>query len=382
MEIYLIAFSVILFFMLCLCIFLLLRKNHNEDMVNAIQRIDEMEKVMYEAMRDLRADQNMLARASRMESQNYSDKLSEQIDKKVARLADLTNKNLEQIRFTVDERLCESLDHKFALVSSRLEEMHRGLGEMQSLAGGVDELKRILTNVKTRGIWGEMQLASLIYDLLPKTMVEENVEIKKGSGCRVEFALRILSGKEVILLPIDAKFPQEDYQRLLNAREHGKQEEAGIMLKQLEKRLKSEAKDIKEKYILPPYSTDFAVMYLPSEGLFNEAVNIPGLLDTLHKTYRVCLAGPTTLTALLNSLQLGFRTITVQQNTAKVWELMAVIKNDFDTLITYLEKTDKKLSEAEASNEYTLKRIRNMYKKLEKAEELNLNTEGLNQNER
>lgn len=337
------------------------------------QRLEALEHAFYEAVRDLRAEQNSLARAARIESQHTSDRLSEQIDKRVARLADLTNKNLEQIRYTVDERLNESLERKFSLVSSRLEEMHRGLGEMQSLAGGVDELKRILSNVKTRGIWGEMQLAALLYDILPKSQVIENAEIKKRSGYRVEFAVIIPSGNdEAALLPIDAKFPQEDYQRLQKAREDGNAEEAAAAVKQLEKRLKSEGKDIKDKYIYPPQSTDFAVMYLPSEGLFTEAVNIPGLAEYLQRNYRVCLAGPTTLTALLNSIQIGLKSAAVHENTEKLWKLMSGMKNDLAVLSANLEKTCKKLSEAESSTETAIKKINSISRKIDDLEEVNI----------
>lgn len=365
-----------LLLLIVLLVLILLKKSINKDMENA-RRIGELECTLFEVVRDLRSEQNSLAHAARIERQNTSDRLSEQIDKRVARLADLTNRSLEQIRYTVDERLNESLEQKFSFVSSRLEEMHRGLGEMQSLAGGVDELKRILANVKTRGIWGEMQLASLLYDILPKSQVMENVEIRKRSGCRVEFALIIPGGSgEVSLLPIDSKFPQEDYQRLLKAREAGNKDEAVQALKQLEKRLKSEARDIREKYICPPQSTDFAVMYLSSEGLFTEAVNIPGLADFLQRNYRVCLAGPTTLTALLNSILIGLKTVAVHENTEKLWQLISGMKNDLAALSGNLEKTCKKLTEAEISTETAIKKINSISKKINDIEEININTKG------
>lgn len=357
--------------LLIVILFLLVRKNNEPRQDDSLQRLEILERTFYEAIRDLRSEQNTLARASRMENQQSSDRISEQIDKRVARLADLTNRNLEQIRFTVDERLNTSLEQKFALVSKRLEEMHRGLGEMQSLSVGIDELRRIMTNVKTRGIWGEMQLASLLYDMLPRSRVAENVEVRPRSNCRVEFALRIPQGNGETLLPIDAKFPQEDYQRLQTAREQGNAADAETALKQLERRLKSEAKDIKEKYLQPPYSTDFAVMYLPSEGLFTEAVNIQGLSDELQRTYRVCLAGPTTLAALLSSLQAGFRAIAVQQQTDKVWQLLSAVLHDLEKLSEALEKTGKKLNEASNSIALAKKKVAAISKKLQDAEEIN-----------
>lgn len=357
--------------LLIVILFLLVRKNNEPRQDDSLQRLEILERTFYEAIRDLRSEQNTLARASRMENQQSSDRISEQIDKRVARLADLTNRNLEQIRFTVDERLNTSLEQKFALVSKRLEEMHRGLGEMQTLSVGIDELRRIMTNVKTRGIWGEMQLASLLYDMLPRSRVAENVEVRPRSNCRVEFALRIPQGNGETLLPIDAKFPQEDYQRLQTAREQGNAADAETALKQLERRLKSEAKDIKEKYLQPPYSTDFAVMYLPSEGLFTEAVNIQGLSDELQRTYRVCLAGPTTLAALLSSLQAGFRAIAVQQQTDKVWQLLSAVLHDLEKLSEALEKTGKKLNEASNSMALAKKKVAAISKKLQDAEEIN-----------
>lgn len=357
--------------LLIVILILLVRKNNEARQDDSLQRLEILERTFYEAIRDLRSEQNTLARASRMENQQSSDRISEQIDKRVARLADLTNRNLEQIRFTVDERLNTSLEQKFALVSKRLEEMHRGLGEMQSLSVGIDELRRIMTNVKTRGIWGEMQLASLLYDMLPRSRVAENVEVRPRSNCRVEFALRIPQGNGETLLPIDAKFPQEDYQRLQTAREQGNAADAETALKQLERRLKSEAKDIKEKYLQPPYSTDFAVMYLPSEGLFTEAVNIQGLSDELQRTYRVCLAGPTTLAALLSSLQAGFRAIAVQQQTDKVWQLLSAVLHDLEKLSEALEKTGKKLNEASNSMALAKKKVAAISKKLQDAEEIN-----------
>lgn len=367
-------YAAVLFGLLLLIalVIMLLKKDRQQDDTANQQRLEALERAFYEAIRDLRSEQNSLARAARMENQQSSDRISEQIDKRVARLADLTNRNLEQIRFTVDERLNTSLEQKFSLVSSRLEEMHRGLGEMQSLAGGVDELRRILTNVKTRGIWGEMQLAGLLYDILPKSRVAENVEVRPCSNCRVEFAVRIPHADGESLLPIDAKFPQEDYQRLQSARESGSTSDAEAALKQLERRLKSEAKDICDKYIQPPFSTDFAVMYLPSEGLFTEAVSINGLMDELQRNYRVCLAGPTTLAALLSSLQAGLRTVAIQQQTEQVWKLLTAVKHDMEQLLEALEKSGKKLSEAETSLDNARKKVNTIGRKLKAAEEINL----------
>ena len=333
-------------------------------------QLDSLERRFYENVRDLRSEQNTLARAARMESQAASDRLGEQLDKKLEKLTESTAANLEQIRLTVDEKLQSTLERRlgesFQQVSLRLEQVHRGLGEMQTLAGGVGDLKRILSNVKNRGIWGEMQLGVLLRDLLAPEQFAENVAVKQGSAERVEFALKLPGSKdETVWLPIDAKFPQEDFQRLLEAREQADTAAADIALKQLERRLKSEARDIQNKYLCPPQTTDFAIMYLPIEGLFAEAVNLPGLLDELQRTYRVCVAGPTTLAALLNSLQMGFKTLAIEKRTGEVWRTIAAVKQDFVTFSLLLDKTKKKLQEASGHIDAAARRSRVINKRLD-----------------
>lgn len=333
-------------------------------------QLESLERRFYENVRDLRSEQNTLARAARMESQAASDRLGEQLDKKLEKLTESTAANLEQIRQTVDEKLQSTLERRlgesFQQVSLRLEQVHRGLGEMQTLAGGVGDLKRILSNVKNRGIWGEMQLGVLLRDLLAPEQFAENVAVKHGSAERVEFALKLPGSKdETVWLPIDAKFPQEDFQRLLEAREQADTAAADIALKQLERRLKSEARDIQNKYLCPPQTTDFAIMYLPIEGLFAEAVNLPGLLDELQRTYRVCVAGPTTLAALLNSLQMGFKTLAIEKRTGEVWRTIAAVKQDFVTFSLLLDKTKKKLQEASGHIDAAARRSRVINKRLD-----------------
>lgn len=333
-------------------------------------QLESLERRFYENVRDLRSEQNTLARAARMESQAASDRLGEQLDKKLEKLTESTAANLEQIRLTVDEKLQSTLERRlgesFQQVSLRLEQVHRGLGEMQTLAGGVGDLKRILSNVKNRGIWGEMQLGVLLRDLLAPEQFAENVAVKQGSAERVEFALKLPGSKdETVWLPIDAKFPQEDFQRMLEAREQADTAAADIALKQLERRLKSEARDIQNKYLCPPQTTDFAIMYLPIEGLFAEAVNLPGLLDELQRTYRVCVAGPTTLAALLNSLQMGFKTLAIEKRTGEVWRTIAAVKQDFVTFSLLLDKTKKKLQEASGHIDAAARRSRVINKRLD-----------------
>ena len=333
-------------------------------------QLESLERRFYENVRDLRSEQNTLARAARMESQAASDRLGEQLDKKLEKLTESTAANLEQIRLTVDEKLQSTLERRlgesFQQVSLRLEQVHRGLGEMQTLAGGVGDLKRILSNVKNRGIWGEMQLGVLLRDLLAPEQFAENVAVKQGTAERVEFALKLPGSKdETVWLPIDAKFPQEDFQRLLEAREQADTAAADIALKQLERRLKSEARDIQNKYLCPPQTTDFAIMYVPIEGLFAEAVNLPGLLDELQRTYRVCVAGPTTLAALLNSLQMGFKTLAIEKRTGEVWRTIAAVKQDFVTFSLLLDKTKKKLQEASGHIDAAARRSRVINKRLD-----------------
>ncbi len=286
--------------------------------------------------------------------------------------ADNANK-LEEMRRTVDEKLHATLEQRlgesFKLVSDRLEQVHRGLGEMQTLAAGVGDLKRVLTNVKTRGTWGEVQLSALLEQLLTADQFAANVATKPGSGERVDFAIR-LPGKEdgaEVWLPLDAKFPIEDYQRLIDAQEPAAIEEAA---KAIEVRLKNEAKSIREKYVAPPHTTDFAILYLPIEGLYAEALRRPGLAEVLQRNYRVSLAGPTTLAAMLNSLQMGFRTLAIEQRSAEVWAVLGAVKTEFGKFGEALAHTRKKLDEASNSIAKAETRTRQLSRKLKEVEAL------------
>ncbi len=284
-------------------------------------------------------------------------------------------KKLDAMRETVDEKLHATLEQRlgesFKLVSDRLEQVHRGLGEMQTLAAGVGDLKRVLTNVKTRGTWGEVQLASLLEQVMTQEQYARNVATRPGSNDRVEFAIRLPGGgDEPVWLPIDAKFPLEDYQRLMDAQDRVDLvgvEEAG---KCIEQRLKHEAKTIREKYISPPSTTDFAILYLPIEGLYAEALRRPGLTDTLQREWRVSLAGPTTLAAMLNSLQMGFRTLAIEQRSAEVWQVLGAVKTEFGKFGESLAHTKKKLEEASNSIGKAETRSRVLVKKLKEVEAL------------
>jgi len=295
----------------------------------------------------------------------------------LASLTTATEQKLETIRITVDEKLHSTLEKRlgesFERVSKQLESVHKGLGEMQTLASGVGDLKKVLSNIKTRGTWGEIQLGNLLEQILTIEQYEKNVVTKKGSNERVEFAIK-LPGREkqdnVVWLPIDAKFPMEDYQRLIEAQEQanvGLVEELG---KSLENRIKSEAKDIRNKYIDPPNTTDFGIMFLPVEGLYAEVLRRPGLCELLQRDYRVTLTGPTTLAALLNSLQMGFRTLAIEKRSSDVWALLAAIRVEFAKFGEMLDKTHKKLLEAIDTIESATKKSRTIERKLNKVQEL------------
>lgn len=287
---------------------------------------------------------------------------------------------LEEMRRTVDEKLHATLEQRlaesFKLVSDRLEQVHRGLGEMQTLAAGVGDLKKVLTNVKTRGSWGEVQLGALLEQLLTAGQYAKNVATRPDSQDRVEFAIR-LPGRAVadgeqrpVWLPIDAKFPLEDYQRLLEAQERVDPEAIEASSKALDVRLREEARKILDKYVEPPYTTDFAILYLPTEGLYAEALRRPGLADALQRDLRICIAGPMTLAALLNSLQMGFRTLAIERRSSEVWAVLAAIKTDFGKFGEVLEATHRKLEQASRSIESAGVRTRQIERKLRVVEAL------------
>jgi DNA recombination protein RmuC len=299
------------------------------------------------------------------------EQMRQTVEEKLRLLQEDNSKKLDQMRATVEEKLHETLEKRlgesFKLVSERLELVHKGLGEMQNLAVGVGDLKKVLTNIKTRGIWGEIQLGNLLEQILTPDQYVQNVITKKGGNERVEYAVQLPEG---ILLPIDAKFPQEDYQRLLEAEDQADPvlvEEYG---KQLEARIKAEAKDIRDKYLDPPFTTDFGIMFLPIEGLYAEVLRRPGLVDILQREYRVNVTGPTSLAALLNSLQMGFRTLAIQKRSSEVWSLLSAVKTEFGKFGDLLEKTHKKLQEASNTIVDAAQKSRGIEKKLKQVQQL------------
>ena len=276
--------------------------------------------------------------------------LSRQEDR-MARLQETNERQLSDMRRTVDEKLTDTLNRRlgesFSQVSAQLERVYTGLGEMQTLAAGVGDLKKVLTNVKTRGTWGETQLAALLEAVLSPEQYAVNVEVVPGSGERVEFAIRLPGqGQDPVWLPVDSKFPQEDYLRMADAAQAGDRRGEEAARKTLCQQLRKEARTIAEKYISPPYSTDFAVMFLPVESLYAEAVRDPELTESLQREYRVVTAGPSTFAALLNSLQLGFRTLAVSQRSAEIWRMLGTVREDFGRFGAALEQARLQLDKA------------------------------------
>jgi len=299
------------------------------------------------------------------------------VEQRLAALQADNEKKLEQMRATVDEKLHATLEARlgesFKQVADRLEQVHRGLGEMQVLAKDVGSLNRVLTNVKTRGLFGEVQLAGLLEQVFTPEQYASNVETVPGSGARVEFAIRLPGRRDdgaPLWLPIDAKFPREDYERLVDAQERADPVAVEASAKAIENRLRAEARTIREKYIAPPHTTDFGIMFVPTEGLYAEALRRPGLMEGLQREHKVVLAGPTTLLATLNSLQMGFRTLALEKRSAEVWEVLGAVKTEFAAFSAVLARTKKKLEEASNTIDQAQTRTNVMTRKLKSVEAL------------
>lgn len=336
-------------------------KNYNESVLSGITQNLQLQKQELVVVQNrlesiLKSNEDRLARASSL------------IDTGLTKLQQDNEKKLEQMRQTVDEKLNVTLEKRLAesfnIINNRLQSVYEGLGEMKNLATGVGDLKKVLSNVKTRGVWGEVSLGNLLEQMLSPDQFSAQVAIK-DNGERVDFAIH-LPGKndETVLLPVDAKFPIEDYQRLIEASDSGNSELIETSLKNIEKRIKDEAKKIHEKYISLPKTTDFAVMYLAIEGLYAEVLRRPGLAESLQRDYKVVVCGPTTLSALLNSLQLGFKTLSIEKRSSEIWQLLGVFKQEFGKFVDLLAKTQKKLSEASSSIEFATKKSRTIERKL------------------
>ena len=323
-----------------------------------------------DAARQLREEVSARIAELSAASENRFDSLRKSVEDRLSHLQEDNTAKLELMRQTVDEKLQGTLEQRlsesFKRVSDQLESVYRGLGEMQKLAGGVDDLKRVLANVKTRGGWGEVQLGTLLEQMLAPDQFERNVATT-GTAERVDFAIR-LPGQ--VWLPIDAKFPQDDYQRLVDASEQADRAAMEMAAKALETRLRLEAKRIHEKYIDPPQTTDFAVLFLPTEGLYAEALRRPGLADDLQRECKVAIVGPTTLCAVLNGLQMGFRTLAIQKQSGEVWRVLGEAKTQFRKYADVLGRVRRKIQEASTAVEDAEKRTQVIEKKLRDVEVL------------
>jgi DNA recombination protein RmuC len=307
-----------------------------------------------------------------------SDELRVAVEGKLSQLQSDSATKLEEMRLTVDEKLQGTLDKRlgesFKQVSDRLELVHKGLGEMQTLASGVGDLKRVLTNVKTRGTWGEIQLGNLLDQILTIDQYSRNVRTKPTSGETVEFAVKLPGPEEhdgrVVWLPIDAKFPKESYERLVDAAERIDPVGVEQAAKELESFVRTQARDIRDKHLAPPHTTDFGLLYLPTEGLYAEVLRRPGLLDSLQREHRIVVVGPTTLAALLNSLQMGFRTLAIQKRSSDVWKVLGAVKTEFGRFGDMLDRVKRKLDETGNTIDDAVHRSRQIEKRLRKVEAL------------
>ncbi len=363
------------------------------------QRLDAFTQTTDQRLDVLREALGEDARKARIEGAEQQQRFAEALG---ARLAELTQRNearigemratleqqlqrlqadnaakLEQMRATVDEKLQSTLEARlgasFKLVSERLEQVQRGLGEMQQLATGVGDLKRVLTNVKDRGGWGEVQLENILEHTLTAEQYARGVRVRPGSAEAVDFAIR-LPGRDnadaPVWLPVDAKFPREDYERLLDAQEKGDADAVKASAAQLERAIRVQAKSISDKYVAPPHTTDFAVMFLPTEGLYAETIRRAGLVDVLQREHRIVIAGPTTFTALLNSLQMGFRTLAIEKRSSEVWQVLGAVKTEFGKFATVLEKATSQLDTVQNSIKQAGVRTRAIERQLKGVESL------------
>lgn len=358
-------------------------KKLNQDTVNSVKLMSDMINQNQVNMAEnqkfqLQQMENRLKTFS-MENEQKLENIRSTVEKKLTYMQEDNNKQLENIRTTVDEKLQNSLENKlnksFETVSKQLQQVYKGLGEMQNLAVGVGDLKKVLSNVKTRGILGEIQLSAILKEILSPEQYEENVATKKGSRNVVEFAIKLPADDDsFVYLPIDSKFPGDTYAKLVDAMNSGNKEEIEVCSKNLLRTIKSEAKDIHDKYISPPNTTEFAIMFLPFEGLYAEVVN-RGMVEVLQREYKVNVAGPSTMGALLNSLQLGFKTLAVQKRSAEVWQILNDVKREFDAFADVLEKTQTRLNQANTELDKLVgvrtRKIQSQLSKVQKLEEKN-----------
>lgn len=358
--------------------------NSKESRTELKDNLEVFKKELNEALKDykerMREQFSDFERSQKTQNLANSEKISElktSLEKSVKTMQEGNEKKLEEMRKTVDEKLNETLEKRlgesFKQVSDRLEAVHKGLGEMQTLAVSVGDLKKVMSNVKSRGVLGEYQLQNIIEDLLTYEQYEKNVKTKVGSGAVVEFAIKMPNGnnlEKTLWLPIDSKFPKEDYEALVDAYDKGDTDKIEEYRKAFINGIKKNAKDIKEKYIDPPNTTEYGIMFLPYESLFGEVLRVPGLFEQLQKDYKITITGPTTLSALLNSLQMGFRTLAIEKRSSEVWDLLGAVKTEFGQFGDVLAKTKKKLIEATNVIDTSEVRTRAIERKLRHVQEL------------
>ena len=375
-----------------LILFLILNKNSKSDARQIVDFVEKnngkLERTFREEMSISRSERSRAEKDTREEIARSLKNFGDSVDRRMETIRETVegelkhiqrdnSEKLEKIRETVDEKLHATLEKRlgesFKMVSDRLELVHKGLGEMQTLANGVGDLKKVLQNVKTRGTWGEVQLGNLLDQILTPEQYSKNVVTKKGSNERVEFAIKIPAKDDKIKniwLPIDAKFPMEDYQNLVEAQDKCDSGLIEKFSKALEMRLKIEAKEIKDKYLNPPYTTDFGILFIPIDGLYAEILRRPGLFEQIQRDFKVTITGPTTISAVLNSLQMGFRTLAIAKSTSEVWAVLGAVKNEFTKFGDILDKTHKKLQEASNTIEQASTKSRTIERKLNKVQEL------------
>ena len=362
-------------------------KENRSELTQSMERLNEtLSKKAKEDREELRITLKDFEATFSKNVESFNSLQKEKFDQMKAKQDEMiktTELRLERMRETVDEKLHKTLEERlgksFEMVTKQLLVVQKGLGEMQTIASGVGDLKKVLMNVKTRGVLGEIQLGNILEEIMAPDQYETNVKTKKDSDARVEYAVK-LPGKgtdeKAVYLPIDAKFPQEDYIRLQSAYEAGDPVAVEVSLKALLQSVKKFAKDISSKYIDPPHTTDFGIMFLPVEGLFAEVVRQPDMIAFLQREYKIVVTGPTTLAAMLNSLQMGFKTLAIQKRSSEVWNVLAAVKKEFNTFGGVLEKAQKKLNEANSEIENLVgTRTRIMQSKLKNVEQLEVGTD-------
>jgi len=364
-------------------VILLARRGTQGVATDMAKRLETIDRSLRDEFSRNREEAGAAAKNQREELARSLEGVRSIVDVRLRQLQDDNAKQIDKMRATVDEKLQGTLEKRlgesFKLVSERLEQVHQGLGAMRQLASDVGGLQKVLANVKTRGGWGEVQLGALLEQVLTPEQFARNVRTRDESNENVEFAIKLPGNQDgaPVWLPIDAKFPTEDYQRLLAAQEKGDLNLVEAATKSLETQLKKSAKDICQKYINPPKTTDFALMFLPTEGLYAEAIRRVGLVEQVQRECRVIFAGPTTLAALLNSLQMGFRTLAIQQRSSEVWNLLAAVKTEFGKFGDALTKVKDKLDQASTDMDKVAVRSRAITKQLNKVEELPSNPQPL-----